>query len=166
MRHNTIIILLTIMVSLHGYAQTTGTEQQSTICIPDTDDEKNLGAHIRHAFSKWKVPVQIVDEEHQEQAQYILSTDATHRNRKWHEGWLTYRGEFSSGIVTLRDQCGGIAWSEAAGDRSMRIETLVGPFAKKGPRKVADRIARRFKNALKEGTVAKPCNESLEGEQP
>ena len=37
------------------------------------------------------------------------------------------------------------------------MDVLVGSFAKSGPRKVADRIARRFQSALKSGKVMALC---------
>ena len=128
--------------------------QAQTVHIPDTEGDVNFGTYITAALVKWKVPLRIVSSP--ENADYTLGSSGSTRKSKWHEGWITKRGESASAVVELLDRCGTVVWGAAAGDRSLRMDTLVGPFSKRGPKKVADRIARRLRTALKNGDVPKP----------
>ena len=138
---------------------------ESTPVIKEADNDPNKKAHehrqddfsiyLKPALMKWKVPLRIVTGP--AKADMVLDSSGTSRARRWHEGILTHRGETSRAAVEVVDRCGNLLWSMAAGDRSLRMDVLVGPFAKSGPRKVADRIIKRFKSALKSGKVVAPC---------
>ena len=137
-----------------------GTSTAQSVYIADSEGEVNFGAYIRAAFGKWKVPVQVVSDP--DKAQYKLQASGSSRKGQWHEGWLTQRGEKTSAAVEMVDRCGNIVWTEAAGDRSRRMDMLVGPFSKQGPKKVADRIAKRLKADLKKKKLAKPAESCAE----
>ena len=117
--------------------------------------QDDFSIYLKPALMKWKVPLRIVTD--RAKADMILDSSGTTRARRWHEGILTHRGESSRAAVEVVDRCGNLLWSMSAGDRSLRMDVLVGAFAKRGPRKVADRITQRFKSALKSGKVAAPC---------
>ena len=120
-----------------------------------------IAAYIKAALGKWNVPLQLVADP--DKAQDKLQASGSSRKGQWHEGWLTQRGEKTSAAVEMVDRCGNIVWTEAAGDRSRRMDVLVGPFSKQGPKKVADRIAKRLKADLKKNKLAKPAEPCEEG---
>ncbi len=124
--------------------------------IADTEGDVNFGTYIKAAFGKWKVPLTIVSDP--DQADYRLLSSGSSRKGKWREGLLTQRGETASAAVEMIDRCGIVVWSEAAGDRSLRMDALVGPFAKRGPKKVADWIAKRLRTAPRKGQVPRPAD--------
>ena len=152
----TATLALTVWPSSVSNAQAIG----SSVHVPQSGQgNTDLANYIKAALAKWKVPLLLSNNSND--ADYVLLSGGEKRDRKWHEGVLTSRGATITATVELTDRCGNVAWIESAGDRSLLMDSLVGPFSKQGPRKVADRIAKRLKKALKAGKVlppAKSCN--------
>ena len=110
-----------------------GTSNAQSLYIADSEGEVNFGAYIKAALGKWNVPLQLVADP--DKAQYKLQASGSSRKGQWHEGWLTQRGEKTSAAVEMVDRCGNIVWTEAAGDRSRRMDVLVGRSASRAQRR-------------------------------
>ena len=161
MRHHTPVHVLPLfaaavaLAALPGQSSAAEAVGSTVHVLESAESDVSFDNLIKAALSKWKVPLILTNDP--EQADYILGSAGSHRKTKWHEGLLTQRGETSRASVELSDRCGNIAWIESAGDRSLFMDSLVGPFAKNGPKKVADRIAKRLKKALRSGNVLPPA---------
>jgi hypothetical protein len=107
--------------------------------------EEDLDGYIRAEIIKKKVPLLVVMAE--EDADFIMIGSATEEERrKWHEGWLTAERDKTSGTVSIIDaRTGSLVWAGEAGDRSLWFSGL----KRGGHRKVADRLVKQLKKAVK-----------------
>jgi hypothetical protein len=107
--------------------------------------EGDLNGYITAEFVKQKVPLRIVTTE--EDAKLIMTGTATgSEKRSWHEGWLTAEKDKTTGNIMLIDKATKtLLWASEAGDRSM----WWGAMARGGPRKVASRLVKNLKKAIK-----------------
>jgi hypothetical protein len=115
----------------------------STIFIEDMDQD--LDGYIRAEFAKQKVALKIVGSP--DEAQFVMVGSASEEERrKWHEGWLTTEKDKTSGTITVVDRkTKDFVWATEAGDRSF----WWGSLARGGHRKVASRLVKHLKDALK-----------------
>ena len=106
----------------------------------------DLHLYLKAEIIKKQVPVLIVQTP--EQAEYVLRGTATGSEKnKWHEGWLTASKDKVTGAVEIVSRDGILVWATEAGDRSLNW----GSFRRGGPRKVADRIAKSLRKAIRKG---------------
>lgn len=176
-------VLVTIMLAIGPLAVPERTQGgPRTIHVADNAGDLKFRAHLNAAFAKRKVPLVIVsDPAEADYVLHAIAMSRGEGKEKWHEGWLTPRRASAAAAVQMLDRCGSVAWSETAGDLPdldvgvvaapfgtgpepaepgpqqtrirVGIDKLVGRLAKGGPEKVADRIARRLRTAIRHGEV-------------
>ena len=171
-------LVMILMVAIFAIPEC-GYGQTRTVHIADSLGNVGFRAHLNAAFSGLKVPLKVVSDP--SEADYVLQSFVVSREgrkRKWHEGVLTPQQETAAAEVVMLDRCGAIAWSETAGDLPtleaaavfdasggsfepgphqtqvrVSMDALVGRLAKGGPKKVANRIARRLRTSVRKGEV-------------
>ena len=153
--------------------------QTRSVHIPESFGSVSLRTQLNAAFGKQRIPLAIASEPRD--ADYVLQSFAVSREdrkKKWHEGVLSPQQESFAVVVKLLDRCGDVAWVETAGDLPaiessvgyvpndpraepglsqaevrVSMDRLVGAISKRGPEKVANRIARRLRAAIRRGDV-------------
>lgn len=116
--------------------------RNSKIFVDQMDND--LDGFVRAEITKEKLPVLLVLEK--DAADYILIGSSADRKASWHEGWLSPKGDQSSGNVSLIDpKAKTILWSSEAGDRSL----WKGNLSRGGQRKVAERLINNLKDVIK-----------------
>ena len=156
-----------------------GLAQPRTVHIRESLGSVTFRAHLNAAFGKLKVPLAITRELHS--ADYVLQSYAVSRKDgrlKREESTHSPRQESAAVVVKLVDRCGDVAWSETGGelpelesravfvpresdanpaitrvDVRMRMDRLLGGLTKSGSKKLANRIARRLRTAIRRGDV-------------
>jgi len=92
---------------------------------------------------KKSVPLVIVTKE--EDADLVMTGEASDQKRSWHEGWLSPDRDHVSGNISIIDRkTEKFLWASEAGDRSL----WWGALKRGGQRKVADRIVHNLKDAI------------------
>ena len=80
-----------------------------------------------------------------EAAEFVLIGGSCNRQGKLHEGWLSPKGDQSSGNISLvAPKAKTIVWSSEAGDRSL----WKGSLSRGGQRKVAERLVNNLKEVV------------------
>ena len=119
--------------------------------------QSDFSGPLKSSIAKFVPQVQLVA--NAEAATVVLRHTATERSRGESTAKRVFvgRGIAARASAELIDTCGVILWSESAKDTSRRLAALVGDFAKPGPGKVADRIAKRLEEAMRKSKI-KPCS--------
>ena len=156
---------LATMLTALAMAIPVGAQLKIHVEVPETDEsapgalwvEADFSGEIKASINKFVPMAQLVSEA--DDATVVLRHTATIRSRGESTAKQVFigRGAAARASAELVDACGTILWSEAAKDTSRLLGATVGDFAKSGPSKVADRIAKRLKEALRKGKV-KPCS--------
>jgi hypothetical protein len=106
--------------------------------------EGGLDGFIRAEFVKQKLPLKIVVSV--DAAELVLAGSTSTRKGSWHEGWLTPEKDKATGSVMVVEKASkSMLWAGEAGDRSL----FGSPFRRGGARKVAERIVKNLKGAIK-----------------
>ena len=121
--------------------------KNAKICIDEMPND--LHVYIKAEIIKKRVPVRVVDS--LEDAEYEMRGTEQFRDAKWHEGWLTAEGEKTHAAIEVVDREGVLVWANEAGDRDL----WWGNWTRKGHRKVADRLVKKFKKAVQKHDTTK-----------
>jgi hypothetical protein len=105
--------------------------------------EGDLDGFIRAEITKEKVPIRLVLE--WDAADLVMIGSSAEKKGKWHEGWLTAKGDRAQGNISVIDPREKVViWSSEAGDRSM----WKGAWSRGGERKVAERLVNNLKKVV------------------
>jgi hypothetical protein len=115
----------------------------ASIYIEEMDAD--LDGYIRAEFVKQEVPLKIVLSRADAHIVMVGTSGGTEK-RSWHEGWLTSEKDHATGNITVIDRASkAMLWAAEAGDRSL----WWGAMARGGQRKVASRLIKDLKKAIK-----------------
>jgi hypothetical protein len=105
----------------------------------------DLDGFIRAEFVKQKVPLRLVLSA--DDAELVLTGSAVQGEKKsWHEGWLSpSKDRLSGNTMVVEKSTNTMLWAGEAGDRSL----FWGSLARGGERKVASRLVKNLKKAIK-----------------
>lgn len=124
-------------------AQASAIPRGAALFIEEMDND--LDGFLRAEFVKQRVPLTVVLR--REEAHLVLTgTSTEEQKRKWHEGWLTAEQDRTAGNVMVFDRASKqLLWAGEAGDRSF----WWGAMARGGQRKVASRLVKNLKKAIR-----------------
>lgn len=163
MRSKALILLTTLVGAAVGaapaYSQLTLFIEPREVKPAQADElwvEADLSGELKASIGKFVPGVQLVA--NAEAASMVMRHSATVRSRgeSTAKRMFVGRGASARGTAELVDSCGRIVWTNSAKDTSRLLAAAVGDFAKPGPAKVADRIANRLNDAVRNGKI-RPC---------
>jgi len=137
----TLASLVVLPTPLTG--QVTAIPSGASIYIEEMDAD--LDGYIRAEFVKQQVPLKIVLSRGDAHIVMVGTSGGTEK-RSWHEGWLTSEKDHATGNITVIDRASkAMLWAAEAGDRSL----WWGAMARGGQRKVASRLIKDLKKAIR-----------------